>query len=61
MSRKYYWLSLRKDVEAYVKVYNVCLTSKAVRYKLYDNLQALLEPIYQWKNLSIDFVTRLLV
>ncbi len=35
IARKYYWASLRTDVEAYVKACNVCLASKAVRHKLY--------------------------
>ena len=39
---KYYWLSLRKDVKAYVKGCNICLSSKTVRHKSYDDLQALL-------------------
>ena len=30
---KYYWLSLKKDVEAYVKGCNVCLILKAVKHK----------------------------
>ena len=31
VGRKYYWLSLRRDVESYVRGCNVCLTSKTVR------------------------------
>ena len=38
---------------------NVCLTSKAVRHKLYGQLQSLPVPTYRWKDLSIDFVTGL--
>ena len=30
IARKYYWPTLRRDIEAYVKGCNVCLTSKAV-------------------------------
>ena len=41
INRKYCWPSLKKDVEAYVKGCNICLTSKAVRHKPYGNLQAL--------------------
>ena len=41
INRKYYWPSLRKDVKAYIKGYDVCLTSKTGRHKPYSNLQAL--------------------
>ena len=41
IDRKYYWLSLRKDVEAYVKGCDVYLALKAVGHKLYRDLQAL--------------------
>ena len=59
ISRKYYWPSLRKDIKFYVKEYDVCLTSKAVKHKLYSNLWSLLVLTHRWKDLSIDFVTRL--
>ena len=59
VGRKYYWPSLRKNVEAYVKVCNVCLALKAVRHKPYGNLQTLPVPTHRWKNLSMDFVTGL--
>ena len=41
IARKYYWPTLRHNVEIYVKGCDVCLASKAVRHKLYcqgDNL-----------------------
>ena len=38
VGRKYYWPSLRKDVENYVKGYDICLASKAVRHKPYGDL-----------------------
>ena len=59
IGRKYYWPSLRKDVENYVRGCDVCLTSKTVRHKLYGDLQSLLVPTRQWKNFSMDFVTGL--
>ena len=59
IGRKYYWPNLRKDIEAYVKGCDVCSSSKAVRQKPYSNLQFLPLSTHQWKNLSIDFVTRL--
>ena len=59
IARKYYWPTLRQDIEAYVKGCNVCLASKAVRHKPYGNLQALPIPTHKWKDLSMDFVTGL--
>ena len=59
VGRKYYKPSLWRDIEAYVKGCNVCLGSKAVRHKLYGDLQSLPVPTHWWKNLLIDFITRL--
>ena len=61
VGRKYYWPSLKKDVENYVRGCDICLTSKAVRHKPYGDLQSLSVPTHQWKDLSIDFVTGLLL
>ena len=59
VGRKYYWPSLRRDVESYVRGCDVCLASKAVRHKPYGDLQSLPIPTHRWKDLSIDFVTGL--
>ena len=59
VGRKYYWPSLQKDIEAYVKGCDVCLGSKAVRHKPYGDLQSLPVPTHRWKDLSMDFVTGL--
>ena len=39
ITRKYYWPTLRHDVEIYIKDYDVCLASKAVRHKPYGDFQ----------------------
>ena len=39
VARKYYWETLYHDVEVYVRGCDVCLVSKAIRYKSYGNLQ----------------------
>ena len=44
VGRKYYWLSLRRDVKSYVRGCDVCLTSKAIRHKPYGDLQSLPVP-----------------
>ena len=56
VGRKYYWPNLRKDVKNFIRGCDVCLTSKAVRHKLYRDLQFLPVSSHQWKDLSIDFV-----
>ena len=38
IGRKYYWSSLKKDVESYVRGCDVCLASKAIRHKPYGDL-----------------------
>ena len=35
---KYYWETLRHDVEVYVRGCDIYLASKAVRHKLYGDL-----------------------
>ena len=59
IAQKYYWPTLRHDVEDYVKGCNVCLALKTVRHKLYGDLQSLSVPTYCWKDLSMDFITDL--
>ena len=59
IGQKYYWPSLWKDIEAYVKGCDICLGSKTVRYKFYRDLQSLPIPTHQWKDFLIDFIMRL--
>ena len=61
VDRKYYWPSLRKDVDNYVRRCDVCLSLKAIRHKPYGDLKSLLVPTHRWKDLSKDFVTGLLL
>ncbi len=61
IAQKYYWLTLCHDVEVYVTGCDICLALKAVKYKPYGDLQSLPVPTYWWKDLSIDFVTGLLI
>ncbi len=46
IARKYYWPTLRRDVETYVKGCDVCLAFKAVWHKLYGDLQSLPVPTH---------------
>ena len=42
INQKYYWPSLKKDVQAYIKGCNNCLLFKIIKHKLYSDLQTLL-------------------
>ena len=57
--RKYYWSTLRRDVDNYVRGCDVCLALKVVRHKPYGDLQSLPVPTHRWKDLLMDFVTGL--
>ena len=46
IGRKYYWPSLRKNVESYVKGCNVCLGLKTMRHKPYSDFQSLSVPTH---------------
>ena len=59
VGRKYYWPSLQKDIEAYIKGCDICLDSITVKHKPYGDLQSLLVLTYRWKNFLLDFVTGL--
>lgn len=61
VTQKKYWPILKADIEAYIKGYNVCVFSRAIRYKLYKNLHLLQVFTYYWKNLSMNIVTYLLI
>lgn len=52
---------LQKDIKAYIKGYDIYLASKVICYKLCSDLQLLPILTYWWKDLSIDFITGLLV
>ena len=47
LSRKYYWPTLRRDIKDYVRGCDICLASKAVRHKPYDDLQFLPVPTHR--------------
>lgn len=57
VAKKYFWPSLKKDVETYIKGRNMYLISKAVRYKSYKDLQSLPVPAHRWKDFFMNFVT----
>ena len=61
IARKYYLPTLRHDVKDDMRGSDIWLASKAVRHKLYDDLQSLPVLTHRWKDLLIDFVIGLLI
>ncbi len=59
IARKYYWLTLYRNIKAYLTGCDVCLAFKSVKYKPHDELRSFPVSIYWWKDLFFDFVTRL--
>ena len=59
VARKYYREILRCNVKNSIKGCDICLASKAMRHKSYGDFQSLLVPIHWWKDLSMNFVTKL--
>ena len=57
LARKYYCPTLRHNIEAYGKGCDIYLASKTAWHKLYNYPQSLPISIYQWKDLSINFMT----
>ena len=47
VTRKYYWETLCHNVEVYVMGCDVCLASKAVKHKPYEDLQQVLVPAHR--------------
>lgn len=54
--KTYFWPMFYYNIKAYIKDYDICLSSKTVRHKLYNKLQSIPIFTHQWKNLSINFV-----
>ena len=54
--QKYYWPTLRHNINNYVKGCDVYLVLKVVRHKPYNDLQFLPVLIHCWKDLLMDFV-----
>lgn len=46
IARNYFWPTFCQNIETYVKDYNICLASKIVYCKLFEDFQSLLISIY---------------
>jgi hypothetical protein len=59
IERTYYWPSLSKDVQNYVRTCAVCQRSKAPRHSKYGQLSPLPIPAEIFEEVTLDFVTGL--
>jgi hypothetical protein len=57
--RRYFWPTLRKDVERFVANCHVCQRTKTSRHIPYGVLNPLPVPKRPWRDISMDFVTGL--
>jgi hypothetical protein len=59
LSRRYYWTSMRHDVERFVRNCHTCRRTKATRHAPFGTLKPLPVPHHPWQSVSVDFVTGL--
>ena len=61
VTRNYWWPGVTRDVERYVKEYNLCQRMKNRTKKLAEKLKLSEVPEKPWIHLTVDFITKLLV
>ncbi len=59
IKRNYYWLSMRKTIDRYIRNCYVCQRSKTSRNKSNDLLQSLSISEQQWQNIVMNFIINL--
>ncbi|KAL0149639.1 hypothetical protein M9458_055166 [Cirrhinus mrigala] len=59
IDRAFWWRTLRRDVQEYVKACNICARSKTTNSPSTGELQPLPIPKRPWSHISVDFVTGL--
>jgi hypothetical protein len=59
ISQTFWWVSITKDIQEYVKGCRVCARSKIIRLKPAGLLQPLAIPPRPWFSISMDFITDL--
>ena len=57
--QKYFWSGLNKDIREYVKNYDICQRTKALRHCPYGLLQLLLILTHPWREISMDIIVEL--
>ena len=57
--KKYYWSVCEEQVKKYVRFCNICQRTKISRHKLYKKLSSLFAFKKSWKEIIMNFVTKL--
>jgi hypothetical protein len=59
LSRRFYWPDMEASIRRYVKGCDLCLRTKARQHAPFGLLEALDIPQERWKQVGIDFITKL--
>jgi len=59
ITRYYYWPHIRKDISAYVKACNICITQKDTTHAKYGRTVRIPLAKLPWQEVEIDFITNL--
>jgi transposase InsO family protein len=59
LRRHWYWETMARDVDEYVRSCDVCQRTKVKRHRQYGALQSLPVPLRPWMEISMDFITDL--
>jgi hypothetical protein len=59
LSRRFYWPDMKASIRRYVKGCDLCLRTKARQHAPFGLLEALNIPRERWKQVGIDFITKL--
>ncbi|KAK9397281.1 hypothetical protein NXF25_020642 [Crotalus adamanteus] len=57
--RRFWWPSLRKDIERYVKECHICAQAKVVPKRPMGLLQSVSNPVRPWQDIGMDFLVEL--
>ena len=59
LKQNYYWPKMAKEVQDYMRSYNIYQRDKASRYRKYGLLDPLEVPYRRWLSISIDWIIEL--
>ncbi len=59
ISRTYYFLKMRKQVEDIIRKCNVCIWTKHSQHRSYELLKSLSTSDHAWKSIALNFIVKL--
>lgn len=57
--KTYYWSNMWKDIQEYIRKYNVCKLNKYEKHKFYEKLQSVKISKESWKIITMNFIIKL--